>query len=490
MTIPTQNIDKTALLDELEALKHADLDWQSGKTYGYTYDAGPEVAEVAKRAFTSFMTENALDPTSFPSLLRLENEVVGMALGHLSAPADAAGSFTSGGTESIILAVKAAREHARATRPEITEPEMVLPVTAHAAFHKAACYLGVKLVVVDVDPETFRADPELMAAAITDNTILLVASATSYAHGVVDPIEAIGAIAKERDLLFHVDGCIGAFLLPYLRRLGADIPAFDFTVDGVTSISMDLHKYAYCPKGASIVAYRDKSLRAHQIYSCSSWSGYSVVNPTIQSSKSGGPLAAAWAVLRFIGDAGYLDLADKLHASCRRILDGLATIPELRVLGEPEMSLIAFTSDEVNVFDVVDEMKERGWYVQAQLSCRTSPANIHLSVTPGNVEHTNGLIEALRESVAAAKEIPPEPLPDHVVEMIRALTPEVLTPELMPQILGMAGIEDNALPGRMARVNDLLDELSDPVSDALLSGFLNELFRAERAVAVEAARAA
>ena len=321
MRIPEQGWSKQQVLEALEQFRADDMPWRDGRTWAYVYDPGREAEEVIKQAFAMYLSENALDPTVFPSTLRLENELVAMAAAHLYGDEQVVGNFTSGGTESIILAVKTARDHARALQPQIREPEIVLPTTAHAAFHKAAHYLDVKVVLAPVDPKTFKADVAAVRAAITPNTILLVGSAVSYAHGVVDPIEALGQLALEKSLLLHVDGCMGGFLLPYLRRAGAPVPRFEFDVPGVTSISMDFHKYAFAAKGASAILHRNKELRRYQIYACSNWTGYTVINPTVQSTKSAGPIAAAWAVLHFIGDEGYLEIARQVLDATRRIAD-------------------------------------------------------------------------------------------------------------------------------------------------------------------------
>ncbi len=293
MRIPPRGASREQVLSRLEAFRAGDMPWRDGRTWAYVYDPGREAESLIKEAYASYLSENALDPTVFPSALRMENEIVAMAATHLAGDASVVGNFTSGGTESILLAVKAAREWARAERPELDEPEIVLPETAHAAFHKACHYLGVRAVPAAVDAASFRADPDAMRAAISPRTILLVGSAVSYAHGVVDPIPEIARLAQERGLLCHVDACIGGFLLPYFRRLGGDHPDFDFRVPGVTSISLDLHKYAFAAKGASTILYRDAALRRHQLWACSSWSGYTLINATVQSTKSAGPVAGA-----------------------------------------------------------------------------------------------------------------------------------------------------------------------------------------------------
>ena len=473
MKIPETGRSGDELLAEMESYRQRDMPWRDGRAWGYVYHVGPELEAFAKKAFTMFMSENALDPTVYPSLLRFEKEIVAMAAAHLGGGEGAVGNFTSGGTESIILAVKAARDHARATRPGVTRPRIVLPVTAHAAFHKAAHYLGLEVTSTPVDDTTFRADVAALRAAITDDTILAVGSAPGYAHGVVDPIREMAAVAAERGVLFHVDACIGGFLLPYFRRLGAEVPDFDLAVPGVTSISMDLHKYAYAPKGASVILYRDKELRAHQIFTCASWAGYTVCNPTVQSSKSGGPLAAAWAVLNHVGDDGYLEIARGLLQAKRRIEGRVAEIPGLRVLGQPQLCLIAIASERVDVFAVADAMRERGWYVQPQLSFCGSPANVHLSVGPSNVALVDALLDDLAACVAAA---PAREADSPLAAVAQSLGTGALGSAEYGELLAAAGIADGELPERMADINALLDALPARAREALIGQFVNKLF--------------
>ncbi len=465
------------MFQRMEAYRAGDMPWRDGRTWAYVYDPGRETEEVIKQAYTMYLTENALDPTVFPSLLRFENELVAIAAAHLNGDDQVVGNFTSGGTESIMLAVKTARDYARARRPQIRAPEIVLPVTAHAAFQKAAHYLCVKPVLVPVDATTFKADVDAVRRAITPNTILLVGSAVSYAHGVVDPIRELGQLAQERGLLLHVDACMGGFLLPYFRRLGAPVPDFDFSVPGVTSISMDFHKYAFAAKGASVVLYRNKALRRYQIYTCANWTGYTVVNPTVQSTKSGGPLAAAWAVLHFIGDDGYLEIARQVLDATRRIADGIERIDGLRLLGRPEMNLVAFTSDTASVFHIIDEMKARAWYIQPQLAFHGSKENIHLSVNPASVKWVDALLADLRLCVERAKSAKTGDLAAVVRETFSALDPDDLTEDTFAQMLGMAGIQGNQLPERMAEINEVMNALPAALRERLLTEFINELFR-------------
>lgn len=477
MSLPSQGLPRDEVLARLAAYRADDLPARGGRAFAYVYDAGrPDIDELAHTAFASYLDVNGLDPTVFPSLMKLENEVVGIAARHLGGDERTVGSFTSGGTESIILGVKAARDGMAKAAPEV-----VLPVTAHAAFQKAAHYLGVKPVLVDVDPTTFRADPQAMRAAITDNTVLLVASAASYAHGVIDPIEEIGALAQEFGVRFHVDGCIGGWLLPYFRRLGADVPPFDLSVPGVSSMSVDLHKYAYAPKGASVVLFRDAATRRPSYFACADWTGYTVVNATVQSTKSGGPVAAAWSVLQAVGDEGYLELARQALSATRRLADGIDKIPGLRVMARPEMSLIAMTSDEpdLDVFAVCDEMSARGWYVQAQLGYRGLPSSIHLTVSAASDATVDAMLADLNASVEAARALGSGADPG-MLEAVAALDPNDLPDDVLGTLLPLAGLEPGAgLPDRMAGINALMEAMPARLRERLLIEYVGMLFTPE-----------
>ncbi|MFT4628380.1 MAG: sphinganine-1-phosphate aldolase, partial [Myxococcota bacterium] len=409
-SLPATGSPSEDVLAALTDLTAHDVDWRSGRAFAYVYDAGREIDALAERAMAALHKENALDPTVFPSLRQIQGDLVAMVASHLNGGPESGGTVTSGGTESIMLAVKTARDRARAAGRE-GSLEVVLPSTAHPAHIKACQYLGLEPVVVDVDPATYRAIPSALAAAITERTVLLVGSAPSYPHGVVDPIEAIGAVAVDAGVPLHVDACVGGWLLPYWRRLGADVPAFDLSVPGVTSVSVDLHKYAFCPKGVSVLVHRDRAEAwAHQCFTWSGWAGYTLINPNVLSTRSGGPLAGAWAVLHHLGDAGYLDLAEGLRETTRRLTEGLAAINGVEVLAEPDLCLIAFRSTEVSPFHVADEMRLRGWYVQVQLGHHGLPNNLHLSVLPAHAPHVEAFLAALRESVLAAADLP-DPMP-------------------------------------------------------------------------------
>lgn len=477
-----KGMDEDELFARLEEYRAGDLDTKGGRTWAYVYDPGrADIDRVAKRALVEFYDENALDPTVFPSLLRLENEVVGMARDHLRGDADVVGNFTTGGTESIMMAVKAARDRSRQLRPELANPTMVLPVTAHAAFHKAAHYFDVEAVSVPVDTSTWKADVDAMAAACDDRTILLVGSAVSYAHGVVDPIPELGRLALERNLLLHVDGCIGGFVLPYFRRLGRQVTDFDFAVPGVTSMSMDFHKYAYCPKGASVVLYRDAGLRRHQLYAKAAWTGYTVINTTFQSTKSGGALAATWAALNYVGDEGYLDIAQRTLAAVDAIRAGIDEMDDLDVMGDPESNLIAMTSDTVNVFDVVDEMRTDRWYVQPQLGFAGSRENIHLSVGGASLPLVPELLADLATACDRARSAPTPPADDEIVALLHSIDPATLGPEEFDLLLAGAGIGGEAgaapeVPERTAGINAILNVCPPELAERVLIEFFNRIY--------------
>jgi glutamate/tyrosine decarboxylase-like PLP-dependent enzyme len=462
------------VLDELATLRSGDLPTHGGRTLAYVYDSGlSSVDDLAAAAHALASSANALDPTAFPSLLRMENEVVAAAAALLGGGPATVGSVTSGGTESCLLAVQAARD----ARP-VDRPKMVLASTAHAAFHKAAHYFGVEAISVPVDPTTLRADRDAMTAAIDDRTVLVVVSAPSYAHGVVDPVAPIAAAAAARGVRCHVDACIGGWVLPHFRRLGVAVPDFDLSVPGVTSLSVDLHKYAYCPKGTSVLLHADADLRRPQFFASARWPGYTMLNSTLQSTRSGGPLAAAWAVLRHLGDAGYARLASLTLSATRTLRSGIDAIDGLRVLGDPVATLLAVTAeaDDLDVFTVADEMTERRWYLQPQFGFESSPANLHLTVTAANNGGEPELLADLADAVTAARLAGPVALAPELVGAIGALDPAALTAEQFAGLLAAAGLDGVGAPKRMAEVNAMLAVAPPPLRERLLVEFLSAMY--------------
>ena len=469
-------------LDRLRELQAGDLPVHGGRTLAYVYDSGlEEVDRVGREAVAAHAASNGLDPTAFPSLLTMENELVGFALDLLGAPESAVGTVTSGGTESCLLAVQGARD----ARPDVDRPRMVVADTVHAAFLKGAHYFGVEAVRVPTGPD-FRADAAAMAAAIDDRTVLVVASAPSYAHGVVDPVTEIAAAAAGRGVRCHVDACSGGWVLPYAARLGRPVPAWTFAVDGVTSISLDTHKYAYAPKGTSLLLHRTPELRRPQYFASADWPGYTMLNSTLQSTKSGGPLAGAWAVVRTLGDEGYLRLARECFEATDRIVVGVEDLAPLRVVAAPDSTLVALATDgSCDAFTVCDEMAAHGWYVQPQMSYAGQPPTIHLSVSAATLAHVDEFLDALGKSVMAAVESGPVVVDDDVRAFVEALDPAALSDDDFDGLLLAAGLvgdasEGLAVPERMAEVNALLDLASPAMREALLVAFLDRLQRPTR----------
>ncbi|MDP7034849.1 MAG: aspartate aminotransferase family protein [Planctomycetota bacterium] len=477
--LPAQGSSPEQILAELNELKRNDIDWRDGKALAYVFHASEETEALAEEAFRQYMWQNALDPTVFPSTMKLETEIVAWAANHLRGDENVVGNFTSGGTESVLLAVKTARDHARVNRPQITTPNMVLPISAHPCFHKAAHYFGIETKVTPIDPNTCQADPSAIRESIDPNTILLVASAPSYANGAIDPVPTIGKIAAEKGLLFHVDGCIGGFLLPFFRELGADVPDFDFQVEGVTSMSMDFHKYAYCPKGASVVLHRNAEIRKHQIFSYSGWPGYTIINPTVQSSKSGGPLAACWAVLRHQGREGFLKIASELLRLSNRFRSGIEAHPELKLVGTPGMTLFAIATETIDVFALCDELKKRGWTTHPQMQIEELPSNFHINLIPLQKE---SVLDAFFSDLDASIEViqgstqEQGPMVAMVREALQGFDTSTVPDEVLMQLLQMVGLGEGGLPdSEMAEINHILDELPIGLRDRVLTLYFNEL---------------
>ena len=466
---PARGQDRASLIAQLRTLKHKDVPWQEGRVFAYIYDPGPEAMALVHEAFDLFLTENGLDPTAFPSVLALERAIIDMAADLAGGDDQTVGNFTSGGTESILLSVKAARDRTRTLRTTPGRPELILPETAHAAFFKACQYFDIEPIVTPVDADSFRARPDAIAEAITANTILIAASAPSYAHGVIDPIEAIGEIALAHQLPFHVDACMGGMYLPFV---GEGIPPFDLRVPGVTQLSMDFHKWGYAAKGASCILYRSAELRRHQIFAWSGWTGYSVVNPTVLSTRGAGPMASCWAILKHLGREGYESMVGACQAASRRLQDGIEAIPGLYCLGSSDCNLFSFASDSINVFTLAEDMRARGWYIQPQFGFGPSPANVHLSVGHHNVNQVEPFLTDLNLAACALSGSGPVPDSAALPAGMAGMTPG----SLFEHMASMAGTEGNELPDRMDGINGLLNGLPHASRDALLAEFVNRLY--------------
>lgn len=511
------------VLAELAALRDDDLPTHGGTTTAYVFDPGmPEVDRVALRAYELLAHVNGLDPTQFPSVARIENDLVSIVAGRLGGDGHTVGTVTSGGTESCLLAVLGARERWRARR-RTGNPRIVVPSTAHAAFYKAAHLFDLKVQTVPVDPETLRADPEQMAAAIGPRTALVVVSAPGYAYGVVDPVEPVAAAAAQWGVPCHVDACIGGWILPFLDRPGDDAPAFDLSVPGVTSIAVDLHKYGYVPKGVSVLLHADEPLRREHWFTLAGWAGYPLVNPTLQSSRPVGPMASAWAVQRYLGIDGFRELARSAHSAARRLAEGIDDVDGLHTVGAVDTTLVAFSDDggpeDPDVRVVVDELAQRGWYLQVQPSLAPSsttaktggvPMTAHASITGAAAGRIDELLGVLRESVAAAQAFGRVEADPDLVAKARRIVVEDLTDEQIEGLLQLAGVggggsdgrgrgaggsaadrapgaqaegaapADAALPVRMAPVHALVDAIPAPLAERLLTAVLSRRLTPER----------
>jgi glutamate/tyrosine decarboxylase-like PLP-dependent enzyme len=398
MQLPKQGLSRDEVLTHMRERKRKDADWRGARTFSLIYPAGEDVDEMLHDAANLYLYENALNPFRFPSLREMEVDVVEMTAGLLHAPESSGGCMTSGGTESIIMAVKAARERARAERG-VTEPNMVIPVTAHPAFAKAASYLAIELQLAPIRDD-LRANVDAVADLVDDNTVLVVGSAPNYPYGMVDPIPELAALASERGISFHTDSCLGGFMLPFLERLGEPVPPFDFRVPGVTTMSADVHKYGYCVKGASVVLHRDEQhLKKHQLFIYDRWPGGLYASFAMAGARPALPIAAAWAIMNHLGEEGYVGLARAVRDTTRKLREGIGAIPGLHVIGEPVMGVFAFGSDTLDVFAIGDVMDERGWHLDRQ----NGPEALHLMLSPAHAEVADAFLADLREAAAARR---------------------------------------------------------------------------------------
>jgi len=388
-------MDKEQILAALAAKRTRDARWQDGRTFGMVYDGGASVHEVAEAVAVEFLHDNALNTRAFPSLGEIQSEIVSATASLFHGDDEVAGFLTSGGTESILCAVKAARERGKAERG-VTGPEIVLAESAHAAFHKGAHYFGLKVNKVAVRDD-WRADVDAMAARVNDNTVLVVGSAPQYPQGVIDPIPELAEVAASVGASMHVDACMGGFVLPFMEMNGHDLPPWDFRVEGVTTISADIHKLGYAPKGASVILHRNKDLRRYQTFVFDDWLGGFYASPAIQGTRPAMPYATAWAVMHHLGIDGYKRLTAIAIETQRKMVAGVRAIDGLRVLGEPEAHLVAMASADpgLDVFAVGDALQRRGWFHDRQ----GPPDTLHSTVSAANAPVIDEYLADLRACV-------------------------------------------------------------------------------------------
>ncbi|MDY7232423.1 pyridoxal phosphate-dependent decarboxylase family protein [Hyalangium rubrum] len=403
--LPTQGRTREEVLQELQQLESREHErWKEGRVSGAVYHGEEDHIAFVNRVYALHSQSNPLHADLWPSATKFEAEVVAMTAHMLGASETNAGkppekhicgSLSSGGTESIMLAMKTYRDWAR-DKKRITRPEMVAPASAHPAFDKAAHYFGIKMVRVPVGPD-YRADVAAMRKALTRNTIVVIGSAPSFPHGVIDPIEELSEMARKHGSGFHTDGCLGGFVLPWAKRLGYEVPLFDFRLPGVTSMSADTHKFGYAAKGTSVVLYRGTELRSYQYFTATEWSGGIYFSPTFSGSRPGGLIAAAWATLVSMGEEGYLEATRRILETAATIKQGIRDIPGLYVLGNP-LFVIAFGSDALDIYKVMERMGTQGW----NLNGLHKPSAVHLCVT---LRHTQpGVAERFLADLRAAVE--------------------------------------------------------------------------------------
>ena len=386
--------------DEIHAMMNAargdDRPWHHSRMFiGGSYFGGDDVVEVANAAYREYINYNALYAARvFPSLVRYEREVLDMLRAMMGAPAGAGGCLTSGGTESLLLCVHAAHAWARVNRPNAVDPEILVPRAAHPGFDKAAHLMGLRCVRVR-EALDYRADIAAMAAAITDNTIMMVGSAPSYPFGVTDPIAELAALAVQRGLWMHVDACHGGFILPFARALGFAGPEYDLSVRGVTSMSIDIHKLGYANKGVSALLLREADLETWHRYQFDDWPAGTYTTAAISGSRSGGGVASAWAVMNHLGESGYLRIVGEILAVRGRFVEGIRAIPGLVVRGEPDGYLVVFGADDVDIYAVDEAMEARGW-LGGRLK---DPPSIHLFLDRGHADSADAYLGDLRQVV-------------------------------------------------------------------------------------------
>jgi glutamate/tyrosine decarboxylase-like PLP-dependent enzyme len=407
VALPAHGTDWDTLSAQMSEMATGDVNWREGKTAVYVFNAGEDVSKVQKEAYTRFMSENGLGPLAFPSLKRMEEEIIQMGLSLLQAPEGGDGSVTSGGTDSITMAIKTARDYARAQgrlKPG-QQGNIVLPWSAHPAFDKASMMMDLELRRIPITDD-FLADPKAMGEAVDENTIMMVGSAPCFPYGLIDPITEIGEVAAKHNVWVHVDACVGGFFAPFARMNGADLPAFDFEVAQVHSMSADLHKYGYCAKGASTVLFRSSELKEHMVFDTNDWPGGRMITPTLAGTRPGGAIAAAWAVMNYLGVDGYREKQGLVVETREKIEAGVKALG-FDIIGSPQLGLIGYSHPDLDSFAIWGKLFERGWFT----SIVSKPKGIHLMLSPKHAEVADTYladVEWAMEQVRGANEPHPE----------------------------------------------------------------------------------
>jgi glutamate/tyrosine decarboxylase-like PLP-dependent enzyme len=406
-SLPKSGMQREKILDEIQQMHNLESNrWEDGYVSGGIYHGDREHIEFLNKVYALQSQSNPLHSDLFPSATKFEAEIVSMVAhihgkGKETHAANVCGTVTSGGTESILCAMKTYRDRAREERG-ITEPEMIVPITAHAAFDKASQYFGIKQVKVAVDAN-FQVDVSKVKSAVNNNTIVIVGSAPSFPHGTFDNIPELAKIAQKHKIGFHTDCCLGGFIVPFAEQLGYKLPIVDFRLPGVTSMSVDTHKYGYAAKGTSVVLYRNEEMRHYQFYATADWPGGLYSSPTLAGSRPGALSAACWAAMLSMGHDGYMKATKSILEAADEIRKGIRAIPELKILGDP-LWIISIGSDSLNIYEVLDQMTQRHW----NLNGLHKPSCFHIALT---LRHTppsviSRFLNDLKESVAYVKANP------------------------------------------------------------------------------------
>jgi sphinganine-1-phosphate aldolase len=397
MQMPEQGREWPDIETEMMARGQGDAQWREGKTAVYVFNAGEDIAAVQKEAYAAYMSENGLGPLAFPSLAQMEKDVIAMGLGLLHGPEGSTGAMTSGGTDSITMAIKTARDYARSKGKALGKANIVLPQSAHLAFDKACHLMDVEVRRIPIMTDgTYQADVEAMIAACDESTVMMVGSAPNFPHGIIDPIEALGEAAERKGVWLHVDACVGGYFAPFARMNGVAVPAFDFEVPAVHSMSADLHKYGYAAKGASTVLFRSEELYQHMPFDMNQWSGAPMKTPTLAGTRPGGAISAAWAVMNYLGIEGYKRLQGSVCETRQRVEEGVKRLG-FEVLGDPMLGLVAFRHPDHHAFAIYGEIYRRGWFT----SVTKEPPSLHLMLSPKHSEVIDEYLADLEASVEA-----------------------------------------------------------------------------------------
>ncbi|XP_073541959.1 sphingosine-1-phosphate lyase 1 [Phyllobates terribilis] len=375
-TLPRNGLKQEKVMEKLKEYSAlGEVSWEQGKVSGTVYSGDERLTQLLVKVYGEFAWSNPLHPDVFPGVRKMEAEIVRMACNLFNGGPETCGAVTSGGTESILMACKAYRD--LAYEKGIKYPEIVAPVSAHAAFDKAANYFGMKMVHIPLDKKTMRVDVKAMRRAISKNTAMLVCSAPQFPHGIIDPVEEVAKLAVKYNIPFHVDACLGGFLIVFMKKAGYPLKPFDFRVKGVTSISADTHKYGYAPKGSSVILYSHKDYRQYQFFVTSDWPGGLYASPSIAGSRPGGIVAACWATMMHMGEDGYVEATKSIISNARFIIKELQKMKEIFIFGNPEVSVIAIGSKVFDIYRLSNSLTAKGW----NLNTLQFPPSIHICLT-------------------------------------------------------------------------------------------------------------